>query len=107
LGHLSDSGPSSYGGELSGSSTFCPIVIDAPRQQEQDDINHRRMLEFIRDHRPSESQLVLGLVDDCSIDYGGSIVDMREKYFALQEEEYSDVANEIRYYADANLGLKV
>ncbi|MGD0918153.1 MAG: hypothetical protein ABSB22_17010 [Thermodesulfobacteriota bacterium] len=88
-----------------GSSTFCPIIIDAPRQQEQDDVNHRIMLQFIRDNRPEGSQLILGLVDDCGIDFGGSVVDMTEKYSVLREKDYKEIAGEIRYYADANLGL--
>jgi hypothetical protein len=88
-----------------GSSTFCPIIIDAPRQQEQDDVNHQIMLKFIRDNRPKGSQLILALVDDCGIDFGGSVVEMTEKYAVLRGREYKEIAEEIRYYADANLGL--
>ena len=34
------------------SSVFCPLVIDSPIQQEQDQENHVRILQFIRDNRP-------------------------------------------------------
>ena len=88
-----------------GSSAFCPIIIDAPNQQEQDEINLRKMLDFIRANKPSNSQMVLALVDDCSIDFGGDIIQMDEKNYALSEREYSNVSGEISYYAEANLGI--
>jgi hypothetical protein len=88
-----------------GSSVFCPIVIDAPRQQEQDIVNYLKMLEFIRDNLPDDSQLILSLVDDCDIDFDGFIMDMNVKYSALSENEYSSIAKEIAPFSNANLGL--
>ena len=49
--------------------------------------------------------MVLALVDDCSIDFGGDIIQMDEKNYALSEREYSNVSGEISYYAEANLGI--
>ena len=49
------------------------VGIDIRVQQEQDEINLRKMLDFIRATKPSNSQMVLALVDDCSIDFGGDI----------------------------------
>jgi hypothetical protein len=83
--------------------THFPMVIDAPNQQEQDTRNLKRMLEVIRDHRPSQTQLVLGLVDDCGIDFGGSVVEMTERNYALIQSDYSDLARHIRPYEDANI----
>lgn len=88
-----------------GSSAFCPIVIDAPNQQEQDQVNHLKMLKFTRDNLPDDAQLVLSLVDDCGIDFGGTVMDMTVKNFALSEDEYKSVAEEIAPFSDANLGL--
>ena len=81
------------------------MVIDAPHQQEQDRQNHKRMLKFINEKRPAGSQLVLALVEDCGIDFGGKEVQMTEKNFALSELEYGIVAAELEPYSMANLGL--
>ncbi len=89
-----------------GSSTFCPIVIDAPNQQEQDIPNFRAMLNFIKDHGPDSSQLILALVDDCDVDFGGTTIDLKEKNFALTDKDYKTVADELRPYAKASLGLE-
>lgn len=58
-----------------GSSTFCPIVIDAPRQQEQDATNHTAILQYIRNRTSEGGQLILALVDDCDIDFGGTVIE--------------------------------
>ena len=87
-----------------GSATFCPIIIDAPQQQEQDKVNHKRMLDFINEYRPSGSQLILGLVDGAGVDFQGKIVEMKEKYHALSLNEYKRCAEEIEPYSAANLG---
>ncbi|CAG1064753.1 hypothetical protein BAC1_00318 [uncultured bacterium] len=85
------------------SALFCPIVIDAPNQQEQDQINIKKMLEFIRDRRPAGSQLILGFVDDYGIDFKGEIISLTEKYSALSRQEYQKVSAEMEFYENANL----
>ncbi|MCA9111297.1 MAG: hypothetical protein KDA52_15195, partial [Planctomycetaceae bacterium] len=77
-------------------STVCPMVVDSPRQQDQDDTNWIAMLECIRDERPEGSQLVMALVDDCGIDLGGAVIDLRDKNQLLQEGEFSSVNNELQ-----------
>ena len=89
--------------EKHSTATFCPIVIDSPKQQDQDEDNWRRILEFIRDNRPPESQLILGLVDDLGIDLGGDVVELTEERQLLQKSEYDNVAKYIRPYIDATL----
>jgi hypothetical protein len=79
---------------------FCPIVIDSPNQQDQDGVNLERMLRFIRDERPRESQLVLALVDDCGIDFGGSTVELYRKNSVLGEEEYEELSMLVREFID-------
>lgn len=81
------------------SSIRCPIVLDSPNQQDLDRENLVGMLEFIRDHRPSGSQLILFAVDDCNIDFGGRRIQLNEeKYFLLSREDYSKTADAIRPY---------
>lgn len=70
----------------------CPIVLDSPNQQDQDPENHALMLKFIRDQRPPRSQLVLCLVDDCAMDFGGSVINLTQKDFVLSQDEYSEHA---------------
>ncbi|ESU31309.1 hypothetical protein G3A_17425 [Bacillus sp. 17376] len=41
-------------------STFCPIIIDSPNQQDQDEKNLKKMMEFIFNEQPEDSQLILG-----------------------------------------------
>ncbi len=86
-----------------GSATFCPILVDSPNQQDQDRENHIRMLEFVKREMPSGSQLVLGLVDDCGIDFGGKLIVLGEKNFALSERQYSEVALFMKPFEEVNL----
>lgn len=74
------------------SSIRCPVVLDSPNQQDQDPENHVRMLEFIRDFRPEDSQLVLFAVDDCGVDFGGEVKVLDEEDFALSAAMYDDVS---------------
>jgi hypothetical protein len=85
------------------SSTFCPVVIDSPKQQDQDDENWKRILTFIRDDRPRDCQLILGLVDDVGVSFGGTVMELADNYHVLRQEEYEDVAEEMRPMMDASL----
>ncbi|HMS82665.1 MAG TPA: hypothetical protein PKD12_03330 [Nitrospira sp.] len=80
-----------------------PLVIDAPNQQEQDQDNLKRMLQAIRDERPDGSQLIMGLVDDLGIDFEGSTIELTETNYSLRLEEYEELADEVRMYAEMNL----
>ena len=77
------------------SATVCPIVIDSPRQQDTDAGNWLRILNFIRDNRPAESQLILSLVDDAGVDFGGDIIDLAGKRSVLTKDEFDAVATEL------------
>lgn len=77
-----------------GNSTFCPLVIDSPRQQDQDVENWRGMLHCIRDQRP-EGQLVLALVDDLDVDFGGDVIELREKQYVLERRAYDRAMDEL------------
>lgn len=82
----------------SDSSFRCPIVLDSPNQQDQDADNHLRMLEFIRDNRPKDSQIVIFAVSDGGINYGGKRLILDETDFALSEALYNEVAKEFLPY---------
>lgn len=85
-------------------SAFCPIIVDSPRQQDQDDPNWNRILEFIRDNQPANSQLVLGVVDDMGVDFGGKVIELKnDKYHMLLQDQYEAVALTIREYREASI----
>jgi hypothetical protein len=85
-------------------SVFAPIIIDSPIQQEQDKVNHVRILEFIRDHRPADVQLVVGVVDTKGVDFGGKIINLQnEKRSVLVAEEYAESLAELEQYTQKSL----
>jgi hypothetical protein len=84
-------------------SCFCPIVVDSPKQQDQDDANWKRILEFLKDRQPTDSQMVLALVDDLGISFEGDVVELSDKYHVLSQAEYEAVAAEMRPLMDGSL----
>jgi DNA repair exonuclease SbcCD ATPase subunit len=78
------------------SSTTCPIIIDSPNQQGQDDIRLPLMLSFIRDYLPTNSQVILGVEDTSGVQFEGEIVSLTERYKLLQDAEYEEVRAELR-----------
>jgi hypothetical protein len=80
------------------SSAFCPIVIDAPNQQGQDDME--RVMRFIIDKRPPESQVIVATEDlyglteaDATIVHVG-----KRQNQLLDEDRYEEVSEIVRPY---------
>jgi len=92
--------------EKNGNATFFPIVIDAPNQQEQDKNNLKKMLEFIVANRPKGRQLILGLVEDADIEFGGKVIVFDRKYSVLNEDDYIGISNQIRHFEAVNLSIE-
>jgi hypothetical protein len=84
-------------------TTRCPIVVDSPNQQDQDPENWKRMLEFMRDQRPAEAQMIVGLVDDMGISLGGDVIELTDERQLLQTDQFEAVAAELRPYQDKAL----
>lgn len=95
------------------STIACPVVIDSPLQDEQDEQNIRRILEFIRDKKPSEMQLILGCVGMDGLEFKEDAVVLNgvefknanclfldNKYAALNKEEYPRLFEELKAYID-------
>lgn len=77
-------------------ATVCPIVIDSPNQQGQDGKHLPQILQFIADHQPEGTQLILGLENDMGIDFGGKRIDTPvEQMSLLQASQFMDVHREI------------
>lgn len=77
------------------SAAFSPIILDSPNQQAQDTTNLSKMMKFIRDRRPSNTQLILGTEDLCDVNFGGKIIELKEKQSLLQKSEYDEVYSEV------------
>jgi hypothetical protein len=77
------------------SATFCPIVIDSPNQQGQDRESLKKMLRFILEQQPENSQLVLGLEDLSGVEPRGKVIELKTKYGLLRREEYKAIAQEL------------
>ncbi len=78
-------------------STFCPIVVDSPNQQEQDEENRKAIMNFINNNQPENSQIILGLVDDIDTDVldGHTILLEDDKYSLLKESYFEEVSDEL------------
>jgi hypothetical protein len=80
------------------SAAFCPIVIDAPNQQGQDDME--RVMRFIIDKKPPDSQVIVATEDlfglteaDATIVHVG-----KRQNQLLDEDQYEEVSNIVRPY---------
>ncbi|SFF02224.1 hypothetical protein [Spirosoma endophyticum] len=78
-----------------GSSALCPIVLDEPDQQGQDDLNMPIILNFIKENKPHNSQLILGLQDTMGLNFEGSVFEIKEKFSVLTEDDFESVQIEI------------
>lgn len=76
-------------------TTFAPIIIDSPNQQDQDKVSLKKMLEFIRDERVADTQLILGLTDTQGIKFGGKSITLTEKQYLLSKDEFKSVSAEM------------
>jgi hypothetical protein len=77
------------------SATFCPIVLDSPRQQDQDDENWLRMLRLLTDEQPKGSQLILSLRGNKGVNFPGTVLDFDDKYKLLNRDGFDDVFQEV------------
>lgn len=91
---------------LYGTGVPAPLVIDSPKQQEQDPANEQRILNFIRDKRPANSQLILGTVSTSGVDFGGTHLVLRDKFQALVADEYDEAREQIMPFLQASLELR-
>lgn len=71
-------------------STFCPVVIDSPNQQDQDSLNWPTIMNFIKENTLPEWQLILGTVDISDVQFEGKTIEVTEKYNLLQKGEVYD-----------------
>lgn len=78
-----------------GSSTFMPIVVDSPNQQDQDPESLRKMFSFVLRERPNDCQLILGTVDMYGVDDVDATIALDEKRRVLSRDDYGSVREEL------------
>src|SRR5690606_17674221 len=69
-------------------SCLCPIILDTPLQQDQDDTNAAAIIAFALKNRPPDMQLVLGTVSLHGAEYGGHVINPQVKESLLQSDQF-------------------
>jgi DNA repair exonuclease SbcCD ATPase subunit len=77
------------------SSTYFPLIVDSPNQQDQDVEHIDKIMKFIQENQPKDSQLILGLAETYGVDFKCKTITLTEKYSLLQKSEYDDVQEEM------------
>lgn len=85
---------------------MCPIVLDTPLQQDQDDDNARRMIRFAIERRPVGTQLVLGTVKLHGVHYDGHRIETLDEDSLLQAEAYEEARQLIDPLVDQMFGQR-
>lgn len=78
---------------------LCPLVIDSPRQQEQDPTNELAIFKFIFDRKLPAQQLILGTISvdgvTEAIPKDANLIKLEGKFELLRDDQYDAVVNEI------------
>lgn len=77
------------------SSTYFPLIVDSPNQQDQDVEHIDKIMKFIQENQPKDSQLILGLAETYGVDFKCKTITLTEKYSLLQKSEYNNVHEEM------------
>lgn len=77
------------------SSTFCPLIVDSPNQQDQDIEHIDKIMKFINQNQPIGSQLILGLAETYGEDFNCDIIELTEKYQLLNIQDFESVYEEL------------
>lgn len=74
-----------------GSTTFCPIVVDAPNQQGQDKGHLDEILRFLVNEAPEDAQVIIG-TEGVPDNLGAEIKDIsNEKNKVLSQDQFEEV----------------
>jgi chromosome segregation ATPase len=77
------------------SSTYFPLIVDSPNQQDQDVEHIDKIMKFIQENQPEDSQMILGIAETYGVDFKCKTITLTEKYSLLQKEEYDNVHEEM------------
>lgn len=77
------------------SNVYFPLIIDSPNQQDQDIEHIDKIMKFIDENQPKNSQMILGLAETYGVDFKCPEINLKERYNLLQNDEYENVKNEL------------
>ena len=74
------------------SNVIFPFIIDSPKQQDMDEDNWVKELDFIIKHQPEDTQMIIGLVDEGNFALpNANIITFEKKYHGLLDSEYESL----------------
>lgn len=74
------------------SNVIFPFIIDSPKQQDMDEDNWVKELDFIIKHQPEDTQMIVGLVDEGNFAlHNANIITFEKKYHGLLDSEYESL----------------
>ncbi|EGD60414.1 hypothetical protein Y88_0062 [Novosphingobium nitrogenifigens DSM 19370] len=85
-------------------SCLCPVILDTPLQQDQDEKNASAIIAFALKNLPADMQLVLGTVSLHGVDYDGYSINFKAKESLLQKDQFEEVNAYIRPFINKMLG---
>lgn len=85
-------------------SCLCPIILDTPLQQDQDEKNAAAIIAFALKNRPRDMQLVLGTVSLHGAKYEGHVINPQVKESLLRDDEFDTVNAYLRPFINKMLG---
>jgi predicted nucleic acid-binding Zn-ribbon protein len=77
-----------------------PMVIDAPQQQGQDDLNLPKIISFIANKLASDTQVIVGIELETDFRFDKTIA-LTEPYNLLQEDKFEEVGAVVEPLLDA------
>lgn len=85
-------------------SCLCPIILDTPLQQDQDEKNAASIIAFALRHRPRDMQLILGTVSLHGVEYGGHVINPQVKESLLRSSQFDAVSSYMRPFINKMIG---
>lgn len=85
-------------------SCLCPIILDTPLQQDQDENNAAAIIAFALKNRPRDMQLILGTVSLHGAEFNGHVINPQVKESLLRKEEFETVNAYLRPFINKMLG---
>ena len=82
------------------SCAYFPLIVDSPNQQDQDIEHIDKIMNFIHNNQPQNTQMILGVAETYGVDFECKIIELKHKYSLLQEDEYDNVYEELKYKMD-------
>jgi hypothetical protein len=79
-------------------SALCPLIVDTPVQQDQDQENAAKMIKFALDQVPQDMQMILGTVSLHGVAYDGYVIKTEDKYRLLSKDAYEEVSSFMKPY---------